>query len=64
MMTDRHDVLVQHDVEVPTVVVYGRPVDYLEVPGADHVWRGAASVSDSVAASLEFVEKKSSTLTR
>jgi acetyl esterase/lipase len=30
-------------------------VDYLEVPGADHVWRGAASVPDIVARSLSFV---------
>jgi acetyl esterase/lipase len=33
----------------------GAPVDYLEVPGADHVWRGASSVSDIVARSLTFV---------
>ena len=32
-------------------------VDYLEVPGADHVWRGAPSVSDIVARSLSFVAK-------
>jgi acetyl esterase/lipase len=32
-------------------------VDYLEVPGADHVWRGAPSVTDIVAASLAFVGK-------
>jgi acetyl esterase/lipase len=32
----------------------GAPVDYLEVPGADHVWRGAPSVPDIVAASLAF----------
>ena len=37
----------------------GATVDYLEVPGADHVWRGAASVPEIVAASLEFVEKNS-----
>jgi acetyl esterase/lipase len=30
-------------------------VDYLEVPDADHVWRGAPSVSDIVARSLSFV---------
>ena len=33
----------------------GAPVDYLEVPGADHVWRGAASVPDIVARSLTFI---------
>jgi acetyl esterase/lipase len=33
----------------------GAVVAYLEVPGADHVWRGAASVPDSVTASLRFV---------
>jgi acetyl esterase/lipase len=33
----------------------GATVDYLEVPGADHVWRDAASVPDIVARSLSFV---------
>jgi dipeptidyl aminopeptidase/acylaminoacyl peptidase len=33
----------------------GAEVEYLEVPGADHVWRGAPSVPDIVAASLAFV---------
>ena len=33
----------------------GATVDYLEVPGADHVWRGAPSVPDIVDASLAFV---------
>jgi acetyl esterase/lipase len=37
----------------------GATVDYLEVPSADHAWRGAASVPEIVAASLEFVEKNS-----
>ena len=32
-------------------------VDYLEVPGADHVWRGAPSVADIVARSLSFVTR-------
>jgi acetyl esterase/lipase len=32
-------------------------VDYLEVPGADHVWRGAPSVADIVDRSLSFVAK-------
>jgi acetyl esterase/lipase len=35
----------------------GATVDYLEVPGADHVWRGAPSVSAIVAESLTFVTK-------
>jgi acetyl esterase/lipase len=35
----------------------GVVVDYLEVPGADHVWRGAPSVPDIVAESLAFVAK-------
>jgi dipeptidyl aminopeptidase/acylaminoacyl peptidase len=35
----------------------GATVDYLEVPGADHVWRGAPSVADIVAASLAFLAK-------
>lgn len=33
----------------------GAVVDYLEVPGADHVWRDAPSVPEIVAASLAFV---------
>lgn len=33
----------------------GAVVDYLEVPGADHVWRGAASVREIVTRSLGFV---------
>jgi dipeptidyl aminopeptidase/acylaminoacyl peptidase len=33
----------------------GADVDYLEVPGADHVWRGAASVPDIVGRSLDFL---------
>jgi len=33
----------------------GADVDYLEVPGADHVWRGAASVPDIVDRSLDFL---------
>jgi dipeptidyl aminopeptidase/acylaminoacyl peptidase len=36
----------------------GAVVEYLEVPGADHVWRGAPSVSDIVAASLAFVDQE------
>jgi len=32
-------------------------VEYLEVPGADHVWRNAASVPDIVDKSLNFVSK-------
>lgn len=32
-------------------------VDYLEVPGADHVWRNAPSVPDIVDRSLAFVSK-------
>jgi acetyl esterase/lipase len=32
-------------------------VDYLEVPGADHVWHGAPSVSAIVAESLSFVTR-------
>jgi acetyl esterase/lipase len=35
----------------------GATVDYLEVSGADHVWRGAPSVPDIVARSLSFVAK-------
>jgi acetyl esterase/lipase len=35
----------------------GATVDYLEVPGAEHVWRGAPSVADIVAQSLNFVTK-------
>jgi acetyl esterase/lipase len=35
----------------------GADVDYLEVPGADHVWRDAPSVPDIVAASLAFVAR-------
>jgi acetyl esterase/lipase len=35
----------------------GATVDYLEVPGADHVWRGAPSVADIVDRSLSFVTK-------
>jgi acetyl esterase/lipase len=34
----------------------GATVEYLEVPCADHVWRGAASVPDIVAQSLNFVD--------
>jgi acetyl esterase/lipase len=41
----------------------GALVDYLEVPGADHVWRGAASVPDIISASLLFVENNSRALT-
>jgi acetyl esterase/lipase len=37
----------------------GATVDYLEVPGADHVWRGAPSVADIVSHSLAFVSKVS-----
>jgi len=33
----------------------GADVEYLEVPGADHVWHGAPSVPDIVARSLSFV---------
>ena len=33
----------------------GATVEYLEVPCADHVWRGAASVPDIVAQSLNFL---------
>jgi dipeptidyl aminopeptidase/acylaminoacyl peptidase len=33
----------------------GADVDYLEVPGADHVWRDAASVPDIVDRSLDFL---------
>jgi acetyl esterase/lipase len=33
----------------------GVVVDYLEVPGADHVWRGAPSVAEIVAKSLAFI---------
>jgi acetyl esterase/lipase len=35
----------------------GATVDYLEVPGADHVWRGAPSVAEIVARSLSFAAK-------
>jgi len=35
----------------------GGSVEYLEVPGADHVWRNAASVPDIVDRSLNFVSK-------
>jgi acetyl esterase/lipase len=35
----------------------GATVDYLEVAGADHVWRGAPSVADIVDRSLSFVAK-------
>jgi dipeptidyl aminopeptidase/acylaminoacyl peptidase len=35
----------------------GATVDYLEVPGADHVWLGAPSVPAIVTAGLDFLEK-------
>ena len=35
----------------------GAAVGYLEVPGADHVWRGAPSVPAIVAESLDFITK-------
>jgi acetyl esterase/lipase len=35
----------------------GVTVDYLEVPGAEHVWRGAPSMPEIVAQSLNFVSK-------
>jgi X-Pro dipeptidyl-peptidase (S15 family) len=35
----------------------GATVAYLEIAGADHVWRGAPSVPEIVGASLAFVEK-------
>ena len=35
----------------------GATVDYLEVPGAGHVWVGAASVADVISKSLEFLNK-------
>ena len=35
----------------------GVTMDYLEVAGADHVWRGAPSVADIVDRSLSFITK-------
>src|SRR4051794_33495164 len=35
----------------------GATVDYLEIPGADHVWRDAPSVPEIVAESLAFLAK-------
>ena len=54
--TDDQIVPVSHSRElVARLRAAGATVDYLEVPGADHVWRGAPSVPDIVAASLAFV---------
>jgi acetyl esterase/lipase len=54
--TDDQIVSVDHSRElVARLRGAGAVVDYLEVPGADHVWRGAPSVPDIVTASLRFV---------
>jgi acetyl esterase/lipase len=56
--TDDQIVPVSHSQElVAQLRAVGATVDYLEVPGADHVWRNAPSVSDIVAESLAFVAK-------
>jgi len=56
--TDDQIVPVDHSRElVARLRAAGAEVEYLEVPGADHVWRGAPSVTDIVAASLAFVAK-------
>ena len=56
--TDDQIVPVDHSRELVTRLrAAGAEVEYLEVPGADHVWRGAPSVTDIVAASLAFVAK-------
>jgi acetyl esterase/lipase len=60
--TDDQIVPVAHSQElVARLRAAGATVDYLEVPGADHVWRNAASVPDIVAQSLAFITKASST---
>jgi acetyl esterase/lipase len=54
--TDDQIVPVDHSRElVARLRAVGAEVGYLEVPGADHVWRGAPSVPDIVAASLGFI---------
>lgn len=54
--TDDQVIPVAHSQELVLRLRAARaPVEYLEVPGADHVWRNAASVPDIVAASLAFI---------
>jgi len=54
--TDDQIVPVDHSRElVARLREVGAVVEYLEVPGADHVWRCAPSVADIVAASLAFL---------
>jgi acetyl esterase/lipase len=56
--TDDQVVPVGHSRElVERLRAVGVVVDYLEVPGADHVWRGAPSVPEIVDASLAFLAK-------
>jgi acetyl esterase/lipase len=40
----------------------GATVEYLEVPGAEHVWVGAASVADIVDRSVDFLSRHTQTL--
>jgi non-heme chloroperoxidase len=54
--TDDQIVPVDHSRElVARLRGAGAVVEYMEVAGADHVWRGAPSVPDIVTASLAFL---------
>ena len=56
--TDDHVVPVEQSRELAARLrAAGATADYLEVPGADHVWLGAPSVPAIVTAGLDFLEK-------